>query len=115
MEKLIEETIESYYSYIRKLAPGCQLISDQLRTENESEAFKNIIDFIDGVEWMANVEFLMKKNGFYIPSSMEKAKDFIGEINDALEKRDYVYVADLFEYELQPLFEAQSHEQFTHM
>lgn len=115
MSAVIEEAKKSYFEYLEKLAAGCQQISDDLRTENTSVAINNIMDAIQGMQWLTDVEVGLKKNKYRIDSVMEKANGFLNDINEALEKRDYVYVADLFEYELQPLFEAQLEEKFVKM
>lgn len=115
MSSIIEEVKQSYFEYLEKLAAGCQQISDDLRTENTSQAINNIMDAVQGMQWLTEVEIGLNKNNYRINSVMEKANSFLNDINEALEKRDYVYVADLFEYELQPLFEAQLEEKFVKM
>ncbi len=112
-DHLILETQQTYYEYVENLIEGCQKISDELRTENESEAFKNIGYFAEGIDWMIQVEKAMKNNGFTITSNLNKIRPFLIEINVAMEKKDYVYVADLFEYELQPLFEELLNVKFS--
>lgn len=113
MSNIFKEVEQSYFEYLQVLAKGCLEISNEFRVENTSEAITKLQQAVQGMTWLIEIEEGMKKNQYDINSVMEKASEFLTEINDALEKRDYVFVADLFEYELQPLFEQQLKEKFN--
>ncbi|MEQ2527511.1 hypothetical protein WMO40_12415 [Bacillaceae bacterium CLA-AA-H227] len=110
---IVQETQQTYYEYINQVEKGCLQISEYLRTEQISEALNTIIQFSEGIVWLLQVEELMNKNGFSMDSLIHKANEFLNEINQALEIRDYVFVADLFEYELNPLFKEQALKRFS--
>lgn len=112
MDNLVIDTQQSYYEYIQNVVKGCQSISDHLREDNTSEALQEIYQFTEGIDWLVKVEELMIQNNFIIHSYVKDAIPFLLEINDSLEKQDFVYVADLFEYELQPIFEKCQNEKF---
>ncbi|WP_102692927.1 hypothetical protein [Rummeliibacillus pycnus] len=112
MEKIVFETQQSYYEYIQNVVKGCQNISDHLREDNTSEALQEIYQFTEGIDWLVKVEELMLHHNFTIQSHVREAVPFLIEINESLDKQDFVYVADLFEYELQPIFEKCQNEKF---
>lgn len=108
MEKLIEEIKQSYYEYVIKISPGCEIIANQLRTGKVQEALQYILQFSEGLSWLLTVEEKLKEFQYIINSRISEAKDYLQEINEALEQSDFITVADLFEYEIQPLFESAS-------
>lgn len=113
MSQEIVEIKDTYYEYISKVSTGCQYISDVLRREEYEEAFQSIINFSEGIEWLVLVEEKMAEHGLKINSRIYEAKEFITEINLAIENQDFTLVADLFEYEIKPIFESASEWVFT--
>lgn len=108
VEQLLKETQTSYYEYVMKLENGCLQIANDLRTGNQAGAFQNIINLTEGLGWLLDVEARMQEQRFKINSQIVNALDFLNEVNDALEAEDIVTVADLFEYEIAPLFASAS-------
>lgn len=108
MNQEIMEIKNTYYEYVSKVGAGCQYISNVLRKENYEDAFQSIIDFSEGVEWLVSVEEMMDEQGWIINSRVNEAKEFLIEINTAIENQDFILVADLFEYEIQPIFSSAS-------
>lgn len=108
MEQNIEEVKVSYYEYIIKVSDGAKIIADLLRKELFEKAFKSIGDFAEGLEWLVNVEKNLIEQGYSINSRISEVIDFMNEINNAIEEADFVLVADLFEYEIQPVFSSAS-------
>ncbi|MFC5540563.1 hypothetical protein ACFPOH_02045 [Ureibacillus suwonensis] len=104
MENLLEELKQSYYEYVQKIAPGCIIIANEFRTGNIAEALQSIGNFAEGLDWLLTVETKMLEHNLKIKSRIFEAKNFLKEINKALEQKDYITVADLFEYEIEPLF-----------
>ncbi|MBD7943038.1 hypothetical protein H9650_02825 [Psychrobacillus sp. Sa2BUA9] len=105
MNKLVEETIESYNEYLSILPKGCQKIADDIRQTNLNEALKEILAFSEGVSWLISANVNLEKYLYYNPLNTEKIHVFLNEINSGLEIQDYVIVADMFEYEIKPFFE----------
>ena len=104
MTNFIKETQTSYYEYITQISQGSLFISDKLREGNITQATTTIIDLVEGLSWMLQVEELMKENNYLIQSATQTAAEHLNEINDALSRQDYVFVADLFECEISPIF-----------
>ncbi len=105
MENLILETQQSYYGYIKKVENGAIMISEQILSGQLDIALKGIADFSEGLAWLVSVELLMIENGYYIESATMKVQTYLKEINEALNREDYTYIADLFKYEIAPSFE----------
>ncbi|MFT9819928.1 hypothetical protein [Lysinibacillus sp. NPDC056185] len=105
-QQLINETKESYFNYVNKISRGCRLIAEDLRQGKMAIAFQNIIDLAEGLNWLISVEDKMSQLNITVNSSIKEASEFFIEINIALEQENYILVADLFEYEVQALFEA---------
>lgn len=108
MSELLQETKESYYTYIANISEGSKAIANELRINNFETAFHKIANFAEGLEWLVKVEEIMVANGYSITSRITKANEFLNEINNALSESDFVTVADIFEYEIAPLFSSAS-------
>ena len=101
----IIEVIESYNEYIRKIPQGVMYIANCLREDQLNEALLTIKDFSEGVRWLSDAFELLKKNDIEVELNIEQIQAFLIEINTSLEKKDFLLVADLFEYEVVPFFE----------
>jgi len=101
----VNEVIESYNEYIIKIPNGAIYIANSLREDKMNEALLTIKDFSEGVIWLSDAGNLLDKNNVDVSLSIEKIHDFLNEINEGLEKQDFLLVADLFEYEIAPFFQ----------
>ena len=109
MERL-QELIDSYNDYIKKLPAGCQKIADRLREDMIVEAMQDIVDFSEGANWLSQVSISFRQNGIRVDLETEKVHEYLNEINSGLEIQDYIVVADMFEYEILPFFEEYSND-----
>lgn len=105
MQDLINETMDSYNHYIKKVIEGSLQIADKLREEELKEALALISDFSEGTIWLINVNRKMDELGYSVKLDIESIQTFLMEVNEGLQKQDYVIVADMFEYEILPFFE----------
>lgn len=112
MQEIIELK-NTYYEYICNVSDGCQVIANAIRQENFEQAFQSIMYFAEGLEWLLTVEHTMQAEGWKINSRIEEAQWVMKEINEALEAQDLTLTADLFEYELIPIFLSASEWIFT--
>ena len=112
MENIIHETQESFYQYIERVATGSQTIADYLREDKIGEAIELIVQFSEGMGWLTKVVELMENHKYTIDINFSKINPFLKEINDGIERQDYVIVADMFEYEIQPFFEEAKKKRF---
>lgn len=113
MQTEIEEVKTSYYEYISKISEGCQIISNELRNNELESSFHSIANFAEGLQWLLQVEEALMNQGYEIKSRIAEAAEFMNEINDAIEQQDFTSVADLFEYEIKPIFSSASEWIFT--
>ncbi|WP_274309191.1 hypothetical protein [Solibacillus daqui] len=111
MQELIFETMESYNNYINAVTKGSLEIADKLRAENLEEALPMIKDFSEGLLWLIDVNQKLFNLGYSAQLEMDDVQEYLIEINDGLQNKDYVLVADMFEYEILPYFEQL--EQYT--
>lgn len=105
MIKEVIEVIDSYNHYLTKVPNGSIQIANSLRKDEIQEALQMILDFSDGMGWLAQATELLQKNEVVITLDITKIHEFLNEINSGLEIQDYVLVADMFEYEIAPFFE----------
>ncbi|MBA2874628.1 hypothetical protein [Thermaerobacillus caldiproteolyticus] len=112
MTNIIYETQDSFYQYIERVAVGSQTIADYLREDKVGEAMQLIAQFSEGVSWLTQVIVLMREHLYHINIDPSQMNEFLLEINDGLERQDYVVVADMFEYEIQPFFEEAKEKRF---
>lgn len=111
-KNIVTETQESFYIYIERVARGAMNIAEKIREEQVGEAMNMIADFSEGVMWISQVIELMKNQNYKIDIDPTKLNEFLSEINEGLEREDYVIVADLFEYEIHPFFKQSQGERF---
>lgn len=109
----LQEIKESYYKYIGKLGEGCLTLADLIRQGKDEEAFISIENFAEGMQWLVAAENLLRQEGYTINSRIPEANEYLVELNEALSIQDMVTVADLFEYEIHPLFSSASEWIFT--
>lgn len=98
------EVMESYNEYLNNIEKGIEYIATSLREDKINDGLLAIKDFSGGMLWLSEASELMKKNGAIAELGIEQLQEFLIEINEGLEKQDYVLVADLFEYEIAPFF-----------
>ncbi|MCS1383983.1 hypothetical protein NXZ75_17390 [Lysinibacillus sphaericus] len=101
----IKDLIESYNDYVKKIPGGAIYIANYLREDKLNDALTAIKDFSEGVLWLSEASDLLMKNGAHAALNIGQIQEFLIEVNDGLEKQDYVLVADMFEYEIAPFFE----------
>lgn len=98
------EIQQSYYDYVLKVENGSLFIANKLREEDYESALGAIVNFSEGVEWLIKVEDAMLAQGYLIESNVKQVVLLINEINECLSCQDFATLADLFEYEIAPLF-----------
>ena len=92
----MDELRNELLNYLPKLIEGINDLVDCLHIEDNKQAFKLLRQIIEGMDWASRAY-----------SGVSNSSDGIAELNrsllqatEALNKRDYVLVADLFEYEI---------------
>jgi hypothetical protein len=100
--QIINEVIESFNEYIQQIENGGERIAEILRQEQYDSALELINQLAEGLIWMADVASKLTEQGISVELSIESITEFLTEINEGLEIKDFVLVADIFEYELDP-------------
>ncbi len=101
----LSELIEMYNAYMKNVPHGAMYIAEKLRGDELSSALVSIKDFSEGMMWLSQASELINSNKGKVILEIEKLQEFLLEVNDGLERQDYVVVADMFEYEIAPFFE----------
>ncbi|WP_249073448.1 hypothetical protein [Lysinibacillus sp. BPa_S21] len=107
-QQLINDIKQSYFDYISKVTNGCKDIAFKIRSSNTAEAILYIEQFAEGLQWLLDVEKKFTEIGYTVKSRIHEASIYFNDINEALENKDYVMLADIFEYELPNVFDSAS-------
>lgn len=105
--KNLNEVLElkaSLIEYSDNLPSGVMYIANCLKEDKLNEALNSIYDFSEGMTWLNDAMRLLNEHGDNIFIDFARIKQYLIEINDGLEKQDYLLVADIFEYEIAPFF-----------
>ena len=108
MENIVVETMINYNEYLEKLVVGSKNIYTELRNSEVNKAVTQIVDFSEGVNWMISVNEKLGNLGHVNELNIDQIIEFLNEINNGLEVKDYLLVADIFEHEVVPFFESCS-------
>lgn len=100
--QLKEETIFSLKDYLYKLENGINNCINFLRESNETEGLKYMSYIIEGLNWCIEVINLTADSNLN-NIELEGIEELLQEIIDAMENKDYMLLADIFEYEVNPL------------
>lgn len=104
----LQEVVASYKNYIQNLPEGANYIAEQLAEGKHDEGLVAIQDFSEGMLWLIEVKPLLEEHGVMIALPINQIQEFLVEINGGIAKKDWVLVADLFEYEIASFFEEQA-------
>lgn len=105
MEQLVRETMESCLDYIPKLIKAVSETAEKIQSGNEAAGIRLMPPVFDGLQWVMEAIQGMQRNGFLREINLEGLLKQFKELENALEIRDYVLIADLFEYEIGPVLE----------
>lgn len=105
MSNLIEDIIISYNEYLDRIPNGINQIIENLRDDNIGDALSLILEFSEGIQWLSQVNAHLMANSYDSNLDENVLKRTYIELNEGLEIKDFLLVADLFEYEIGPYFE----------
>ncbi len=123
-EKLLGEAVEEFVRYVPRLSEGLNKVVGLMRSGKVQESLQLYAEAIEGLQWVTSVE---ENVLFYIQdagsqneqektSSQRNALNpsryngIFSELLDAQESKDWVWFADLLEYELIPLLEEDKNQ-----
>lgn len=102
MEQLIQETLDSCQEYIPKLIKAVSATAYKIQSGNEADGVLIMSSIFEGLQWVIDAVQGLKNNGHLLEIDISNITDHLKELEEALKIRDYVLVADLFEYEIGP-------------
>ncbi|MHB1041768.1 MAG: hypothetical protein ACYC0Q_02910 [Eubacteriales bacterium] len=105
MESLTEATLDSCREYIPRLIEAVSKIACDIQSGNETQGIRLIPVVFDGLQWLTEAIRGMQQIGFSIGIDLQDITGCFEQLEKALEIRDYVLTADLFEYEIGPALE----------
>lgn len=116
MPEIALNNINNAMEYLNKLIPAVTESSELFRTKSAEEANQHFIECIEGLTWFQEVieiitialkEELESPNPEHknISKLQQKMLQLVKDISDSQEKKDWVMLADLLEYELTPVLE----------
>ena len=111
LQDVLANNLRNAKEYLEKLIPGFQKAADLFRMENEQEANKYYLQILDGVDWFSQVVMTIIKSCGDANGEKDLAKrqqqltEFISQMLEANQNKDWVLMADLLEYEMVPFYE----------
>ena len=105
MEQLVKETMESCREYIPKLIETVSKIALYIQGGNEATGIRLIPPVFEGLLWVIDAVQGIQRHGFLEEIDLPDIIRHLKDLEHALEIRDHVLIADLFEYEIGPALE----------
>ncbi|MCL5781231.1 MAG: hypothetical protein M1119_10135 [Firmicutes bacterium] len=102
MRELIKETLQSCQEYMPVLISAVGDAAFLLQSGDEARGVQLVIKIIDGLQWVIDAVQGVQQNGFSLNIDITDIAVHFQQLESALTIRDYVLVADLFEYEIAP-------------
>jgi len=103
MEEQIE-VLRTAYEYLDKLMKGTLVAADDFHSGQENKGFQSVSLIADGTLWLIEaIELTRQVQKKEIMTAGIMAK--ITEINEAMQKKDMVLIADLLEFEVVPILQ----------
>lgn len=104
MKDQVYELIDSYNEYLGRIPNGINQIVEFLRDGNTEDAIEQIIQLIEGIQWLNDVNAIFQRFGYKTQFDYDILNGYLNSINEGLQIQDYILVADLLEYEIEPFF-----------
>lgn len=103
-------------SYLERFLPGLAALATRFRQGEEREAADSLVEALEGIQWFlglfAGFEVLAHHDlkavpfrGRTLADFVDRLKSLVTETAEAQRNQDWVLLADLFDYELRPLFQ----------
>ncbi|MCA1055301.1 hypothetical protein LCM10_09925 [Rossellomorea aquimaris] len=100
--ELVLETIESLEEFLPKVANESIIIAELLRKDKDFEAMGRIQKIINGIEWIVSAVNGIKGIDYSLNIDTHEINEYLVEIQEGLQFKDTVLIADIFEYEINP-------------
>jgi len=106
MENIVKETMLSCREYLPKLTEAVSKIALDMQGGNEAAGIRLMPEVFDGLQWVIEAVNGIQRHGFLGDIDLQEITRHFEELKNALEIRDHVLIADLFEYEIGPVLES---------
>lgn len=106
MFELILETLETCEEYIPKLIDATTTIAYHFQSGNEAAGVELLHPVFEGIGWVIEAVNGIQQNRCQLDIQLEEMNELLRTLEEALEIRDYVQMADLFEYEIAPMLDS---------
>ncbi|WP_427109443.1 hypothetical protein [Lysinibacillus xylanilyticus] len=100
----IEELMGDFNSYKNRVSSSSNELIAHFRSLNIQKGIEGILNFSEGMDWLVNAHKFFVMNKLSSDLDEQKIIEILSEINNALEKKDYFLVADIFEHEVKSYF-----------
>lgn len=98
------EALQTADEYIERLQRGIEQVIEYYRDSKINEGSTLMIEIIDGLRWV--VEVIELTQDIQVDKiDITDIKEVLKNIIDALDNQDNVFIADLFEYEVQGILQ----------
>jgi hypothetical protein len=115
-DSLIHDALNSAFEYLPRLRAACEPTADLFRTGDHRQAQARFTGIIEGCQWLVDTVCNVRQAGENIghpihdktiwTAAEEGFTNVISEILSAFQKRDFVLVADIIEYDLDNALES---------
>ncbi len=115
LNEMVNKNRVNAEEYLEKLIPGIEKAAELFRLGNEQEANQYFLNIIDGMTWFSQVVVVIAEavgidsrreifGGNSIETRLKILTGFSKQLVEANKNNDWVLVADLLEYEIQPYY-----------
>lgn len=111
VKELINETLLSTESYIKRAIPEIETIVDEFYQNPSQQTWEKLKQLIEGIQWIAQVilsidQFEEKLANWedYL-TNLATLQNELPNLLEALQNQDTVLIGDIIQYEILPIFE----------
>jgi len=103
MDSDLSEIMDTAVNYLARLISGILPAADEIRFQAGSSA-EAVGDITEGLGWLTEAFGVLAANKLidFMPDEAS-VMDIINRIGQCLQRFDYIYLADILEYEIYPL------------
>lgn len=99
-----EEAIVTAYKYIEILYSAIGNIVLDIREQKNEIKLNKMLEIVDGLRWLVDIVYLTRDIQVEIVE-IKDIKEALSEGINALEEKDFVLLADIFEYEIMEILQ----------
>ncbi|RCX19073.1 hypothetical protein DFP94_10589 [Fontibacillus phaseoli] len=109
-QESITETLSNINEYLAGFLPASSKVADYFYGELSDNEWNQFSSFVSGLQWIIDaIRFLetlnVNSDMDLLVSNRTEIERIIAEMDQSLQKREYVMVGDLIQYELVPVLE----------